>query len=217
MKNKLLMSALIMIALVALVGIIPAMSMVNATENSILNASELPLGDITEITTVGSFTLGADSTNKFTVDGNNKQSPSGLKFTQRLKTNGVTNGTSRTISFSTSGPATFSIYAMSSSSSATDRTVVLSKNDGSGEMIGSYIPLGSVENSTIPEQTFSIEEAGSYIVTFPVGAINIYYIEVAETEQAITQIFDAGKLADGDITGEVLQDGFTVTASDSKK
>lgn len=84
-------------------------------------------------------------------------------------------------------------------------------------MIGSYIPLGSVENSTIPEQTFSIEEAGSYIVTFPVGAINIYYIEVAETEQAITQIFDAGKLADGDITGEVLQDGFTVTASDSKK
>lgn len=154
------------------------------------NASDLPEGDITADLVFGDFTLGANTEKKLTVDANEKKNEDGsMTFTRRLKSNGKSGETERTISFTTGGAGTATVYMISSNKEEADRA--LSLHDATtGEMVegGSfYAPVAAGDDGKITPVVYQIPQAGTYRFMASQG-INIYYIEVEYVGNAVTEI-----------------------------
>ena len=188
-----------------------------AAEDNVFNASEQTAGDITEATTFGRFTVNASAGKHVTIDGNKKFSDSGLEFTQRLKFNGTGTVEVRNLSFTTSGPATITVYAMSGSSSA-DRPLLLLGADGTE--VGRNIALGEVTDDIIPALTYEVAEAGTYYFASEKSGLNIYYVEIKEATAPAaggkTMVFNASEQTAGNFTEITPLGDFTVIATAEK-
>lgn len=156
----------------------------------IFNASELPEGDITTDLVFGDFMLGATSDKKLTVDANAKTNEDGsIAFTKRLKFNGKSGETERTISFTVGGGGTASVYMISSNKEEADRALVL-YDDATGEAVegGSfYAPVAAGDNGQITPVVYNIPAEGTYRFKATQG-INVYYIEVNYEGNAVSGI-----------------------------
>lgn len=143
-----------------------------------LNANDVAAGNIESAVTYGAFVIVGTADAAVTVDGNAKKSDSGLEFTQRIKLGGSGSMDTRHITFTTSGNATVTVYAMSSSSSE-DRPLLLMTAEGAE--VGRGTALGKVEESTIPAITFEVS-AGTYYLWSEKSGINVYYVSVEAAE-----------------------------------
>lgn len=147
----------------------------------------------------GGFKLSlVDEKEKMAIDGNNAYfgtADAYQKFSKRLKSGGKSssaNGMTLTIPVA----GTLNVYARTASSSATDRTVVLTQNETElynqvvqdGDAID--VPMGEEQKATKVYPVISVSvEAGEVAVGYPVGAINFYAFEfVPGTTTAIGQV-----------------------------
>ena len=187
-----------------------------AAEDNVFNASEQTAGDITEATTFGRFTVNASAEKHVTIDGNKKFSDSGLEFTQRLKFNGSGAADKRSISFTTTGPATITVYAMSGNKSE-DRPLLLMAADGVTEL-DSQLALGVAPDDIIAALTYEVTEAGTYYFWSKSSSISVYYMEIKEAAPAAENfVFNASEQTAGDITEITTIGDFTVNATSDKK
>ncbi len=156
----------------------------------VFNASEMPEGDITSETVAGDFILRASSDKKLTVDANQKTNEDGsVSFTRRLKSNGKSGDSDRTITFTTGGAGTATVYMISSNKEEADRSLSLHYAE-SGEMVEGaswYAPVSASEDGKITPVEYPIPEAGTYKFMASQG-INIYYIEVVYSGSAVTGV-----------------------------
>ncbi|MDD6571197.1 MAG: fibronectin type III domain-containing protein [Thermoflexaceae bacterium] len=164
----------------------------NGSETTVItfNASELPEGDITQDLVFGDFTLGASSDKKLTVDANAKSNEDGtMSFTKRLKYNGKSGETERTVSFTTGGAGTAAVYMISSNKEEADRSLSL-YDTATGEMVegGTYFaPTSAGDDGKITPVVYNIPQAGTYCFKASQG-INIYYIKVEYTGNTVQSI-----------------------------
>ncbi len=150
--------------------------------------------DITEAKEIqlekGMFILQGSKTEAISVDGNPKfakdiKAPTGdsYSFVKRMKTNGKTNHQTldRSISMFLDKKAQIKVYALSSSSGDSTRTLSLYKN-------GNPTALQSLKVAatagTIEPIIFTTEEAGSYYIAADVNGVNIYFVGVTYTGEA---------------------------------
>jgi hypothetical protein len=121
----------------------------------------LSSGDIVTETLVGEITFIGASGKAISYDGS-KKSMDDYTFTQRVKLGGDGSPTSaRAVKFDVTGSCTITVYAMSSSGSGSDRTLVVS--DGTTQ-VGTISAPSTVLN----------EGTGNGSVTYTGGAGNIY-------------------------------------------
>lgn len=139
-----------------------------------LNASTLEVGDITEETTFGTFTIKATAEKKVTIDENSK-SHDGVDYTQRIKLGGSGTADYRNITFSTEGACTITVIALSSSSGE-DRELALFAADGT--QIATGVAQGAPTDAKVSVITYTITEAGTFYIASLSGGINIYSIVV---------------------------------------
>ena len=116
------------------------------------------------------------------IDSNSK-SVDGFEFTKRLKLGGtmkVDDGVVKAgIKIVTNGPAKIIVYAISSSSSATDRTLqIATLADGAFAQIAVSDALADTKLPAKVE--FVVDEAGTYYVGSTNSGINLYYIAVED-------------------------------------
>jgi hypothetical protein len=141
--------------------------------NVTINISDLALGN----TTAGGELVedsGVYTTSSLVIDSNNK-SLNGLSFTQRLKLNGTGAINKNSLKFVVTGPATITVYAITSSSSALDRTLSLYDSTYTTALS----TTGGIPNA-VTEYSFEVSEAGTYYLGGS-AAINLYYITVVYT------------------------------------
>ncbi len=182
-----------------------------------VNVSELDTATITEVTSFGDFTVAATGEKTVVIDENGKIGDNGVEFTKRLKLGGSGSAEYRNVSFTTSGAATVTLYAMSGSSSE-DRPLLLMTADGTE--VGRVTTLGVVEESIIPALTYEITEAGTYYIWSEKSGINIYSIEVKEAgggAAAASSTLSANDVPAGDVTDITTWGDFTVYANADKK
>jgi hypothetical protein len=117
---------------------------------------------------------GVYTTSSLAIDSNNK-SLNGLSFTQRLKLNGTGAINKNSLKFVVTGPATITVYAITSSSSALDRTLSLYDSTYTTALS----TTGGIPNA-VTEYSFEVSEAGTYYLGGS-AAINLYYITVVYT------------------------------------
>ncbi|MBQ4060982.1 MAG: PT domain-containing protein [Bacilli bacterium] len=139
-----------------------------------LNASTLEVGDITEETTFGTFTIKATAEKKVTIDENSK-SHDGVDYTQRIKLGGSGTADYRNITFSTEGACTITVIALSSSSGE-DRELALFAADGT--QIATGVAQGAPTDAKVSVITYTITEAGTFYIASLSGGVNIYSIVV---------------------------------------
>ena len=190
-----------------------------AAENQVLNVSELATGDVTEITSYGSFTVSATAEKKVTIDENKKVGDNGIEFTQRLKLNGSGSLEYRNVFFTTKGAATITVYAMSGSSSE-DRPLLLMSADGT-ELARELAYGVAGEGGVITAITYNVDAAGTYYLWSEKSSINFYYIEVAEKAAAPagtgkTMSINVSELECATLTDVTTYGDFTVAAGAEK-
>ena len=133
------------------------------------------------------------------IDGNNAYFGTAdgyQKFEKRLKSGGKSSSkNAMTLTVPVAG--TLKVYARTASSSATDRTVVLTQNEAElynavvqdGDAI--EVPMGEEQKATKVYPVISVPvEAGDVSVTYPVGAINFYGFELVPGTTAIEAVSD---------------------------
>lgn len=194
LKNKIKISmAWLLIAVLTFgflpIGFLGGNTIVLADESTTItfNASELPEGDITTELVFGDFTLSASTDKKLTVDANSKSNEDGsTAFSKRLKLNGKSGDTERTIAFTTGGGGTAKVYMISSNKDEADRSLTL-YDASTGEAVegGSfYAPVKADDNGRITPVTYNIPKEGTYRFKASQG-INIYYIVVEYSGAAV--------------------------------
>ncbi len=140
-----------------------------------------------------------DESDKMAIDGNNAYFGTAdgyQKFEKRLKSGGKSSSkNAMTLTVPVAG--TLKVYARTASSSATDRTVVLTQNEAElynavvqdGDAI--EVPMGEEQKATKVYPVISVPvEAGDVSVTYPVGAINFYGFELVPGTTAIEAVSD---------------------------
>lgn len=143
------------------------------TVQSILDVSDLPVGDITSDLDLEAFTIKSGTT----VDGHKKTSDEGIEFTQRLKLNGTGSKDSRSVHFSTDGEAELKIYALSASASA-ERELGVYKAD-----TDTLVTTIKVANENPLEAKYvTVTEAGDYYIASLASGVNVYYLDVTQTK-----------------------------------
>lgn len=181
-----------------------------------INVSELDTATISEFTTFGDFTVAATGEKTVVIDENGKIGDNGVEFTKRMKLGGAGSTELRSVSFTTGGAATVTVYAMSGSSGE-NRPLLLMTADGTE--VGRVTTLGVVEESIIPALTYEITEAGTYYIWSEKSGINIYSIEVKEAggAAAAPSTLSANEVPAGDVTDITTWGDFTVYANADKK
>lgn len=182
--------------------------------DTFLDASDFESMDITDVMEVGDFIITGDPNNRITVDGNQKGAidMSGYKFSKRFKSNGNTDHSSlaRSFAFFLEEKAEISVYALSSTSSASDRNVALYKN-------GEIQPLATelVEGTANPIEPikFTTTHSGSYYLAADNGGVNFYFIGIKYLGAAETvQRNDWAEVATPTVSNPTLSmDGKSVT------
>ena len=144
--------------------------------NVVINISDLAAG-----TTDGGELVagsGVSASAGLSIDGN-KKTHEGLNFTQRLKLGGtmkVDGGVVKAgIEIVTEGPATITIYAISSSSSA-ERELQIATFDGTA--LTQLDTFAGVSGGSVVTVVFTVDEAGTYYIGSVSSGVNIYYIEI---------------------------------------
>ena len=197
-------------AIIMVAGILPVnlggLTVAKAATEIKLNATDLSEGNISANKEVNGFTLTAGST----VDANTKTLESGIEVTRRLKLNGAGSFTSRSIVFKTTDAAKVSAYFMSSGDSV--RSLALYKDDGT---LISEQPA-KVGGTILEEQTYEIEEAGTYYLASTASGINVYYVSVAEGELEQIVRDPWSSVMTPSLTSAVAEDG-TITVSANMK
>lgn len=141
-----------------------------------------------------------DANAKMAIDGNNAYFGTAdgyMKFEKRLKSGGKSSS-NNAMTLTVPQGGTLKVYARTASSSATDRTVVLTQNDAElynavvqdGDAI--EVPMGEEQKATKVYPVISVPvEAGDVNITYPVGAINFYGFElIPGTPTAIEAVSD---------------------------
>ena len=105
-------------------------------------------------------------------EGNNKER-NGVTYSKRMKLGGAGSATARSIKLTTSGAATITFYAMSSSSSDS-RAVAL--YDGTYTAIDTT--YSALAGDKLYEVTYTVDGAGTYYFGSVSGGVNVYYIAV---------------------------------------
>ena len=138
------------------------------------------IGDLASGTTTDEpIAEGITVSSGLTIESNSK-SADGIDFTQRLKLGGTMkvedDVVKAGVKFDINGPATIVIYAVSSSSSDSTRTLQLATlTDGALVKLAESNP---VDGSVVYKFEFTVEEAGEYYVGSTKSGINIYYLAV---------------------------------------
>ena len=151
--------------------------------------STLPIVNISDLaagTTDGGELIagtGISASAGLSIDANSK-SVDGFDFTLRLKLGGtmkIEDGVVKAgIEIKTNGAAKIIVYAMSSSSSDSTRTLQLASL-----VDGAFVKLAEtagVDGSTLMKYELSVEEAGTYYLGSTKSGINVYYIAVEAVE-----------------------------------
>lgn len=203
-KAKAVISAVLM-AFAMVAGVIPGeygMIKAYAATEKKLNVGEIKEGDIKSNSEVSGFTLTAGST----IDANTKTLDNGMEITKRLKLGGAGSATSRSVKFTTEGPAVVNAYCMSSGDS--ERILALYNDEGA--IISEQPAKASYPGNIITADTYEIDGAGTYYLASKGSGINIYYVSVTEGELApiernpwssvMTPSLGTATAADGKIT-----------------
>lgn len=176
---------------------------------NVLNASELAKGDIITETLSNDkyFKFIADSTNKLTVDGNNKTfsvaDGATINATQRLKTNGSGDYNKRAISFKTATDGEIYVYALAAGADG-NRYLALDDGDDSTENQNGE----TLDSSNFIVSEFDVEAGKTYTLYSGNSGINIYYI--GSTAQLVA--FDDVS-SDTTTTTETTTEATTTTAT----
>ena len=129
-----------------------------------------------KLTADGSISITASADGSVVVDGNNKEL-NGKSFTQRIKLGGAGSAEKRSIKITTSGAATITVYALSSSGSK-NRPLVLG-DESFAQLVTDQIAEGKpADGSALSTLTYTISDAGTYYLYSADGGINIYYIAI---------------------------------------
>lgn len=146
----------------------------------------------------GDFKLTLVDTNaKMAIDDNNAYFGTAeeyQKFSKRLKSGGKSSS-KNAMTLSVPSAGTLKVYARTASSSATDRTVVLTQNETELynavvlEADAIEVPMGEEQKATKVYPVISVTvEAGEVAVAYPVGAINFYGFEFVPDVTAIDAV-----------------------------
>ena len=118
----------------------------------------------------------ADSTNSVAVDASKKSyEADAISSTHRLKLSGSGSATARSLKIVTEGPATITVYMMSSSSTAS-REVGL--YDSNFAIIGTAKTVGG---ASLEKHEYTVTAAGTYYIAAASGGTNVYHIVVTPT------------------------------------
>ena len=137
----------------------------------------------------------------------------GTSFTtsKAIQVGGASTGiTSRVFKFTAQGASTIDLYF---TSTGADKTVAASLLDNVGTVISSTDKIGN----TLTKVTFSVENAGTYYISFDNNA-NVYYIDMTTTvandpvTETETYIFNAESLG----TSGTITDGTKISTVDEK-
>ena len=143
----------------------------------IVNVSDLTIETTTDEELIPGTGISASA--GLAIDGNNK-SIDGFNFTQRLKLGGtmkVADGVvAAGIQVVTNGPAKIVLYAISSSSSDSTRTLQLATLvDGA---LNKLAETEGVPGDAVVKLEFTVDAAGTYYIGSTKSGINVYYIAV---------------------------------------
>lgn len=134
------------------------------------SANDLTAGDITSDLEVSkTFTIHATSSNKWTVDANSK-TLSNIKYTNRLKSNGVRTSANCVLQFEDVAAGTYTVDFVSGSSTDTTRTLVVVDSDGTTTLATLAAP------TTAGSATFTLSSNKEAIYIGTNAAVNIYGI-----------------------------------------
>lgn len=134
------------------------------------SANDLTAGDITSDLEVSkTFTIHATSTNKWTVDANSK-TLSNIKYTNRLKSNGVRTSANCVLQFEDVAAGTYTVDFVSGSSTDTTRTLVVVDSDGTTTLATLAAP------TTAGSATFTLSSNKEAIYIGTNAGVNIYGI-----------------------------------------
>ena len=140
-----------------------------------LNISDI---DIT-VTAEDELAYGISASAGLAIDSNNK-SIDGFSFTQRLKLGGtmkIEDGVVKAgVKLVVDAPAKIVLYAISSSSSDSTRTLQLATIED-----GAFVKLAEtagVDGASIAKYEFTVSEAGTYYIGSTKSGINLYYIAI---------------------------------------
>ncbi|HIV85220.1 MAG TPA: right-handed parallel beta-helix repeat-containing protein [Candidatus Monoglobus merdigallinarum] len=184
MKTKFKITALLLIASLMLSPFVYSEGETYPPD-SVMNVSDLPVGDIVSDTEFGNFTIisATDGLTAVTVDSNSKQSPvTGIKYSKRLKLAGTGSTLNRAVKFTAAGPATLFIEGCSANKNETRTGVVV---NAEGETIGENSFSSGMEN-----KQYDIPAAGDYWFYSLNSGINIYYIRLTYEPQPVYNFED---------------------------
>ncbi len=145
--------------------------------DSIVNVSDLTITTTTDEELIPGTGISASA--GLAIDGN-KKSIDGFDFTQRLKLGGtmkIEDGVVKAgIKVITNGPAKIVLYAISSSSSDSTRTLQLATLvDGA---LNKLAETEGVPGDAVVKLEFTVDAAGTYYIGSTKSGINVYYIAV---------------------------------------
>ena len=166
---------------------------------AIVNVSDLEAGTTTDAELVEGTGISASA--GLTIEANGK-SIDGYKFTNRLKLGGtmkVEEGVVKAgIKIVVDGPSTITVYAISSSSSATRTLRLCTLTDGA------LVDVMVDENvgDPIVKCVFTVDAAGTYYLGSKSSGINLYYISVATEKEVVAGEQTASKTMAELITSE---------------
>jgi len=173
-----------------------------------LDASIITIGTYKSPTKYNNFTILANDSQGVDVDENSKTFGT-TSHSRRIKLGGTGiagPGGYRAIMFTTVGPGTLTVHALSSSS-GTVRDLVLS--DGTNE-----IGRNSIDGTLCAIKTYEITTAGTYYLLSASGGINIYYLSFEMEATGFS--WNVSNEDAAEITTNTKYGEFTVLASAGK-
>lgn len=137
----------------------------------VYNISNASVGEVLSVTNFNGFEVNpaTDTGSAVTIEKNSK-SYNGVSYTNRLKLGGTGSLNSRSVKFTTTGEAIFTVIGVSSSSTATRVGNVWNEN---GEVVATA-EIGT----SIGAYKFAIPGAGTYTFGSAASGINIYELKV---------------------------------------
>ena len=195
---------------------------VTISNGSVLNASNLPTGDIAENSVYGAFWV----TKNVVVDANSKKSDTGMQFTRRMKLMDTGSPFEQSIGFTTTGASTLTVYALSTSKTE-NRTLIL--RDVTGVEYAKNTVVCNDGVKVIDAVTYEIAEAGTYYLCSENNGIIVYYAKLTgpclvekeeipdpfgglASEIRESAVLDAGMLFSGEVEANSIFGAFRITS-----
>lgn len=130
------------------------------------------LGEIKETVTIDGLTIAATADKTVVID-ENKKSIDGFEFTHRAKTGGAGSADARYLSFGVPAKSTITVYGMASSSSATDRNLVIAAGNMDNKLYDA--PLLGDKIYKVEQE---VKEPSTVYIYSSKSGLNFYAIKV---------------------------------------